>query len=27
LFMPEPGKPTEVTGPYNSEWWKRFMSK
>ena len=27
LFMPEPGKPTEVSGPYNSEWWKRFMSK
>lgn len=27
LFMPEPGKPTEVNGPYNSEWWKRFMSK
>lgn len=25
LFMPEPGKPTEVNGPYNSEWWKRFM--
>ncbi|MDB5129772.1 MBL fold metallo-hydrolase [Mucilaginibacter sp.] len=27
LFMPEPGKPTEMNGPYNSEWWKRFMSK
>lgn len=27
LFMPEPGKPTEVIGPYNSEWWKCFMSK
>jgi L-ascorbate metabolism protein UlaG (beta-lactamase superfamily) len=27
LFMPEPGKPTEVNGPYNSEWWIRFMSK
>lgn len=26
LFLPEPGKPTEVTGPHNSEWWKRFMS-
>ena len=21
LFIPEPGKPTEVKGPYNSEWW------
>jgi L-ascorbate metabolism protein UlaG (beta-lactamase superfamily) len=21
LFIPEPGKPTEVTGPLNSEWW------
>jgi L-ascorbate metabolism protein UlaG (beta-lactamase superfamily) len=21
LFVPEPGKPTEVTGPLNSEWW------
>ncbi|MEO8885041.1 MAG: MBL fold metallo-hydrolase [Mucilaginibacter sp.] len=25
LFVPEPGKPTEVNGAYNSEWWKRFM--
>ena len=25
LFVPEPGKPTEVAA-YNSEWWKRFMS-
>jgi L-ascorbate metabolism protein UlaG (beta-lactamase superfamily) len=23
LFIPEPGKPTEVTGPYNSEWWMK----
>ncbi|MGZ3943984.1 MAG: MBL fold metallo-hydrolase [Mucilaginibacter sp.] len=23
LFIPEPGKPTEVTGPLNSEWWVR----
>jgi L-ascorbate metabolism protein UlaG (beta-lactamase superfamily) len=22
LFIPEPGKPTEVKGPLNSEWWK-----
>lgn len=21
LFIPEPGKPTEVKGPFNSEWW------
>jgi len=21
LFIPEPGKPTEVNGPFNSEWW------
>ena len=21
LFVPEPGKPTEVNGPLNSEWW------
>ncbi|MET3981384.1 L-ascorbate metabolism protein UlaG (beta-lactamase superfamily) [Mucilaginibacter sp. UYP25] len=27
LFIPQPGKPTEVKGPYNSEWWKPFMSK
>ena len=26
LFIPEPGKPTEVTGAYNSEWWKPFLS-
>jgi L-ascorbate metabolism protein UlaG (beta-lactamase superfamily) len=26
LFVPEPGKPTEVNGAYNSEWWKKFMS-
>lgn len=26
LFVPEPGKPTEVTGAYNSGWWKPFMS-
>jgi len=25
LFVPEPGKPTEVTGVYNSGWWKPFM--
>jgi L-ascorbate metabolism protein UlaG (beta-lactamase superfamily) len=25
LFVPEPGKPTEV-GAYNSEWWKKYMS-
>jgi len=25
LFVPEPGKPTEVKGPYNSAWWKKFM--
>jgi L-ascorbate metabolism protein UlaG (beta-lactamase superfamily) len=25
LFVPEPGKPTEVKGAYNSEWWKPFM--
>ncbi len=25
LFVPEPGKPTEVSA-YNSEWWKKFMS-
>ena len=25
LFVPEPGKPTEVTGhPYNSNWWKKY---
>ncbi|TSJ44175.1 MBL fold metallo-hydrolase [Mucilaginibacter corticis] len=26
LFVPEPGKPTEVNGAYNSRWWKPFMS-
>ncbi|MBD1392615.1 MBL fold metallo-hydrolase [Mucilaginibacter glaciei] len=26
LFLPEPGKPTDVKTTYNSEWWKRFMS-
>jgi L-ascorbate metabolism protein UlaG (beta-lactamase superfamily) len=26
LFLPEPGQPTEVNGPYNSLWWKRYMS-
>ena len=26
LFLPEPGKPTEVNGPYNSGWWKKYMS-
>jgi L-ascorbate metabolism protein UlaG (beta-lactamase superfamily) len=26
LFLPEPGRPTELNGPYNSEWWKRYMS-
>ena len=25
LFVPEPGKPTEVNGVFNSEWWRRFM--
>jgi L-ascorbate metabolism protein UlaG (beta-lactamase superfamily) len=25
LFVPEPGKPTEVSGPYNSGWWRKFM--
>jgi L-ascorbate metabolism protein UlaG (beta-lactamase superfamily) len=25
LFVPEPGKPTEVAA-YNSEWWKKYMS-
>lgn len=27
LFLPEPGKPTDVNDAYNSEWWKRFMSR
>jgi len=26
LFIPEPGKPTEVKGAYNSGWWKPFLS-
>ncbi|WP_214071281.1 MBL fold metallo-hydrolase [Mucilaginibacter sp. dw_454] len=26
LFVPEPGKPTEVNGPYNSDWWKGYLS-
>lgn len=25
LFLPEPGKPTPVGGPHNSEWWRQFM--
>ena len=25
LFIPEPGKPTEVTGAYNSGWWKPYL--
>ncbi|MDB4924742.1 MBL fold metallo-hydrolase [Mucilaginibacter sp.] len=25
LFVPEPGKPTEVTGAYNSGWWKPYL--
>jgi len=25
LFVPEPGKPTEVNRAYNSEWWKKYM--
>jgi L-ascorbate metabolism protein UlaG (beta-lactamase superfamily) len=24
LILPEPGQPVEVTGAYNSEWWKAF---
>lgn len=27
LLLPEPGQPTDVTGPYNSNWWQRFMSE
>ncbi|AMR31636.1 MBL fold metallo-hydrolase [Mucilaginibacter sp. PAMC 26640] len=27
LLLPEPGKPTEVTGPLVSAWWKNFMSQ
>ncbi|HTH83701.1 MAG TPA: MBL fold metallo-hydrolase [Mucilaginibacter sp.] len=26
LFLPEPGKPTEVSGPYSSNWWIKYMS-
>ena len=26
LFIPEPGKPTEVSGPFNSEWWVKSKS-
>lgn len=26
ILLPEPGKPTEVDGPLNSGWWKKFMS-
>jgi len=25
LFVPEPGKPTEVTGEYNSGWWRKSL--
>jgi L-ascorbate metabolism protein UlaG (beta-lactamase superfamily) len=25
LFIPEPGKPTEVKNVYNSAWWKKYM--
>jgi len=25
LFVPEPGKPTEVNGAYNSDWWKKYL--
>jgi L-ascorbate metabolism protein UlaG (beta-lactamase superfamily) len=25
LFVPEPGKPTEVNGAYNAEWWKEYV--
>jgi len=27
LFIPEPGKPTEVNGPHNSEWWIKSLDK
>jgi L-ascorbate metabolism protein UlaG (beta-lactamase superfamily) len=27
LFVPAPGKPTEVNADYNSEWWKPFLSR
>jgi len=26
LFIPEPGKPTEVKGEFNSEWWASYKS-
>ena len=26
LFVPKPGAPTDVDGPYNSNWWKMFLS-
>ncbi|WPU95387.1 MBL fold metallo-hydrolase [Mucilaginibacter sabulilitoris] len=26
LFVPKPGEPTEVTGEYNSNWWKPYLS-
>lgn len=26
LFMPQPGKPTEVNGAYNSNWWVQYLS-
>jgi L-ascorbate metabolism protein UlaG (beta-lactamase superfamily) len=25
LFVPEPGKPTEVNGAYDSGWWKKYL--
>ncbi|MEN0054080.1 MAG: MBL fold metallo-hydrolase [Mucilaginibacter sp.] len=25
LFVPKPGEPTEVTGTYNSNWWKPYL--
>jgi L-ascorbate metabolism protein UlaG (beta-lactamase superfamily) len=25
LFAPQPGEPTEVTGAYSSDWWKRYI--
>ncbi|MDP9046868.1 MAG: MBL fold metallo-hydrolase [Bacteroidota bacterium] len=25
LFVPEPGKPTEVTDAYSSDWWKQYL--
>lgn len=26
LFIPAPGVPTDVNGPYNSDWWKAYLS-